>query len=162
MKDKLKFFIGTGFGAGLIPVAPGTFGSLSVLPVVYFLPDEWRLIILTVIVIVASLLTFWVNSYFELTYTKDPAILVTDEWAGQALTFMGLCLTSPAIGINIALLVIGFILFRFFDILKPLGVHKLQDLSHAWGVLADDLLAGFYAFICLKTITFIWPQVFAV
>lgn len=157
MINRLKLFIGTGLGIGFIPFAPGTFGSITVLPVVYFVPDKWRILVLSSIVIVASLLTFWVNSFFEREYEKDPAILVTDEWAGQVLAFLGLCIWGSG-GINFAVLVTGFILFRLFDILKPLGVNKVQELPHGWGVLADDLLAGFYAFLCLKTITFVWPH----
>jgi phosphatidylglycerophosphatase A len=53
---------------------------------------------------------------------------------------------------------LGFLLFRFFDILKPLGINKAQELKGAWGILTDDLLAGFYALISIKTLIFIWSN----
>lgn len=159
MKNQLKLFIGTGFGIGFLPFAPGTFGSLSALIPIYFLMKSGLQIHLLTVVVVASLLTFWVNSFFEQTYEKDPAVLVTDEWAGQALPFLGIFLTGYD-GISFAVLFAGFILFRLFDIWKPLGISGAQDLPGGLGVLADDLLAGFYAFICLKSLIFIWPQFF--
>src|SRR5690554_6647044 len=155
MIDRLKLFIGTGFGVGFIPFAPGTFGSLTALVPIYFLMKFELGYYLLALILVASLLTLWVNSDFEQNYEKDPALLVTDEWAGQALPFLGISLFDLS-GINFALLAAGFLLFRLFDIWKPLGISKAQDLPHGWGVLADDLLAGFYAFICLKSLIFFW------
>src|SRR5690554_3064767 len=102
MIDRLKLFIGTGFGIGFIPLAPGTFGSLTALVPIYFLMKMDAEYYLIAFVLVASLLTFWVNSYFEQNYEKDPALLVTDEWAGQALPFLGISLFSGP-GINFAI-----------------------------------------------------------
>lgn len=159
MINRIKLFIGTGFYIGLLPKAPGTFGSLTALIPIYFLSGEHQVFYLSAIIIVASLLTFWVDGFFEENYEKDAAILVTDEWAGQALTFLGISLWGGH-GITFAILVAGFLFFRLFDILKPLGISQAQDLPNGLGVLTDDLLAGFYAFLCLKTLIFVWPQIF--
>lgn len=61
---------------------------------------------------------------------------------------------------DLTILFTGFILFRFFDILKPLGIKRIQELKGGAGILADDLLAGLYALISLKTLIFFWPKIF--
>jgi phosphatidylglycerophosphatase A len=77
-----------------------------------------------------------------------------DEFAGQAMTFVAISF-SGIFSQDLLLLLVGFIFFRFFDIQKPLGVNKLQNLPGGWGILADDLLAGVYAFLCMHGLLFI-------
>lgn len=77
--------------------------------------------------------------------------MVADEWAGQIIPFVSISF-SGNIGDDALLLLGGFLLFRFFDILKPLGINKLQELPGGYGVLSDDLLAGLYALFSLKLI----------
>jgi phosphatidylglycerophosphatase A len=74
----------------------------------------------------------------EVIWGKDSSKVVIDEVAGMAITL----LLVPQ---NITYVLIGLIAFRFFDIVKPLGVRRLEQLPKGWGVMADDLLAGFYA-----------------
>ncbi|MEX0719410.1 MAG: phosphatidylglycerophosphatase A [Balneolaceae bacterium] len=157
--DRVKLFIGTGFGIGLAPLAPGTFGSLVIIILLYFLVSYNLQVLLPAFVILFSALTLWVSSWFEIRYGKDPAKLVMDEWAGQFLTFISISFTGT-FNTDIIILITGFVLFRLFDIWKPLGIRKLQNLSSGWGVLADDLLAGLYALVCLKTLIFVWSKFF--
>jgi len=77
-----------------------------------------------------------------------------DEFAGQGMAFIGISLTNPAFNIYL-MLILGFVFFRFFDIKKPLGVDNLQQLPGGFGILVDDLLGGFYAWICLEILTFL-------
>ncbi len=105
------------------------------------------------------MICFWVAGYFEEEFDKDPGLLVMDEWAGQSLTFFSISLTGST-GHDIIILLTGFLLFRFFDVLKPLGVKKVQNLPGGWGIFMDDLLAGLYALLCLKTLIFVWPNIF--
>lgn len=158
MINRIKFFAGTGLGAGLVPRAPGTFASLCALLPVYLLLSNNQPLYVLLFFALAVGLTFWVESYFNHNYGKDPSILVTDEWAGQALVFLCLIFTGYT-GITFTILIAGFILFRIFDIWKPFGINRLQNLPGGFGVLADDLLAGFYAFICLKSLIFAWPEI---
>jgi len=154
----LKFAIGTGFGSGLLPFAPGTWGSLAALLPIFLVSGSAGITGLAVFTLTAGLLTLWTAPLLEEEWGKDPARLVMDEWAGQALTFLWIPhLSLTAQGFTI--LAGGFILFRFFDILKPFGIKKLQNLPKGWGVLADDLLAGLYALICLKTLIFISKKI---
>lgn len=154
----LKRLFGTGFYSGLAPLAPGTAGSFVALLIIFGIIQTQIFELLLLFIVISSLITFWVGSYFEDEYGKDPGCLVTDEWAGQALTFFAISFTDVLLT-NVWILLAGFLLFRFFDILKPLGIKKLQNFEGSWGVLTDDLLAGLYALICLKTLIFYWPKI---
>jgi phosphatidylglycerophosphatase A len=78
-----------------------------------------------------------------LTGKGDPREVVADEFAGQALTFITIG-AVPTGRIWVAGL-LGFVLFRLFDIVKPWPIRKLEKLPAGWGILADDLMAGVYA-----------------
>jgi len=87
------------------------------------------------------------------TGKNDPGEVVADEFAGQAVTF----LFSPFLGMGSAtgrqILItafMGFVLFRLFDIFKPWPIRKLEKYPAGWGILADDLLAGVFAWIVLQ------------
>lgn len=151
---KLKPIIGSFFYAGFLPNAPGTWGSFIALFPIYFIGiyAPWWGIPLFVVVI--SLLIFWVAEDCEKEWGGDPSPLVLDELAGQGLAFIGISLADPAFNVFL-LLILGFLFFRFFDIAKPLGVDKLQKLPGGTGILVDDLLAGFYARICLAILIFV-------
>ncbi len=142
-----------------MPYAPGTAGSIAALLIVYLFIHLEKLSLLPVFVLISCLLAIWVAGYFEDTFGEDPGNMVIDEWAGQGLTFIFIPF-SGEFQSQLLILLAGFIFFRFFDILKPLGIKKLQDLPSGWGILADDLLAGLYALICLKTLIFVLPNIF--
>jgi len=95
----------------------------------------------------------------EATGKNDPGEVVADELAGQAVTFLAI---PPLIPVTLTLVQIciitsaGFLLFRFFDILKPWPIRKLEKFPKGWGILADDLLAGVFAAIVLVIIIFLW------
>lgn len=151
----LKLFIGSGFGSGLLPFAPGTWGSLLALLPIYFLMKTGNIFLVPLFVFISSLLSLWVTSACVEQWGEDPGKLVMDEWAGQALTFISIS-SVGVLDSDLMILAFGFILFRIFDILKPLGINKLQKYEGGTGILLDDLLAGLYALICLKTLIFIW------
>lgn len=153
----IKLFIGSGFGSGYLPKFPGTWGSLFALIPIYYLVSLGNWYAIPVFTLVASLLTLWVSKTCEEEWGKDPGKLVMDEWAGQGIVFISISFTDDP-QMNFMILAIGFILFRTFDILKLLGINKLQKTGAGLGILADDLLAGLYALICLKTLIFMWPQ----
>lgn len=153
----LQRFIGVGFGSGLLPTFPGTWGSLAALLPIYFILLTNNIYLLLAFIVLCSLLTLWVSTACEEQWGKDPSKVVMDEWAGQAVCFISIYFASDMV-YNLAVLGAGFILFRFFDILKPLGIKKLQKFEGGIGILIDDLLAGLYALICLKTLIFIWPN----
>jgi len=154
--DKFTALVTTFFGSGMSPKAPGTLGSLAATVVAY------PMAILAVklfgdirfnpLFLIASLIVFFgaipfVNKAMKDTATEDPGWIVIDEVCGifMALAFF----PTDIIVAHPWFLAITFGLFRFFDILKPLGIHKMEKLPGAWGVMADDLLGGVYAGILL-------------
>jgi len=81
---------------------------------------------------------------------NDPPEVVADEFAGQALTYLGVpFLAAPSAETSriMAVTVAGFLIFRVLDIIKPWPIRKLEKLPRGWGILADDLLAGVYSAI---------------
>jgi len=150
VKSKLQpeILAGSVLGIGFMPFAPGTFASLvSLIPlgfILWFSGREW----LIMYVILTSLLTIWAARAYEKKYGRDPKSFVMDEWAGQGVVFLLIPLRGDLMTL-LTLLGAGFILFRFFDILKPFGIGSIQRAPDGIGILLDDLLAGFYALICL-------------
>jgi phosphatidylglycerophosphatase A len=137
------------FGLGLLPFAPGTYGSLA--PAVIYMaagivigPDTavWSMVVL---LIVSSIITIvYSPKIIALTGSVDPGQIVSDEVAGQALTFILAGLIMPITGFCTATAV-GFGLFRLFDIVKLWPCNKLEKLPAGWGILADDLAAAIQA-----------------
>lgn len=150
-----SILFGSFLGIGFVKPAPGTLGSLATLPLLYFCFLYFGTFSLWLITIIASIGTILAAPVFVKYYGKDPSAMVSDEVAGQALPFA--ILASYGYGSlsasNLLILIIaGFILFRFFDILKPLGINRIQNWQGGWGILADDLLAGLYTFFLLKIV----------
>ncbi len=146
---KVKVLLGTLFGVGLLPKAPGTWGSLFTLPLIYLAYLASPLFGVAGLTLIASLLSLWTSGASVETFGEDPGEFVLDETAGQAVVFLATSFIYTA-GLNLILLCTGFLLFRIFDILKPLGIDALQKLPGKFGILTDDLAAGIYALICLE------------
>jgi phosphatidylglycerophosphatase A len=144
---KVALVLSTLFGIGLFPVAPGTLGTLGAIPFIIFLTDLgvlYKGLILVIFVAIAV----WVSGRAEdLLKDHDPSAVVIDEVAGFFLTMFFL----PFSWQN---LVLGFILFRFFDILKPYPIKRLERLKGGFGIVMDDLLAGLYAYAGVLIILF--------
>lgn len=153
------------FGLGWLPLAPGTWGSLP--PAVAFglmaglgAPGYVSVIVMALLVVAGSVACVaCVPAVSALTGRPDPGEVVVDEVAGQAATLLplGLLLSaglSPGRGCLVA--VLGFLLFRAFDIVKPWPIRRLESLPAGWGVLADDLLAGAFAAVVLGLATKLW------
>ena len=96
-----------------------------------------------VIGLLITLIGVYVGNKVEPYWGKDSSRVVIDEVAGM---WISVCFIPH----SISLLIAGFILFRFFDILKPLYIRKLEALPGGWGVMADDVLAGIYANLVLQ------------
>jgi phosphatidylglycerophosphatase A len=129
---------------------PGTWGSVMAIPaaaMLYAIFDVKGLFIATLIVFILGI----VSSYFVLytTLESDPSFIVIDEVAGQWLV---LC----AAGNDIRFWIVGFVMFRLFDILKPAPIKQIEtyfaegsQLSKATGIMVDDVAAAIYAIACL-------------
>lgn len=134
--SQLARWIATVGGLGYAPFAPGTVTSLPVaLAVWWFRPGDLALLGVTAVV---SVIGIWAAGREEARVgSKDPRAIVIDEVAGMLIACYGHPRTLPwVLGL--------FLAFRVFDVVKPLGIRKLQDLPGGLGVVADDLLAGVY------------------
>jgi phosphatidylglycerophosphatase A len=163
-KDYLALAIAT-CGVGFIPIAPGTFGSVvgigvwaifrgGVLAILWPFAGRNNLSLLhitsglivaeLVAVILITLAGIWAASRVERMHgAKDPQKVVVDEVAGQFIALI-------AVPLHVHTwwsIILAFLLFRFFDIVKPYPARKFEDLHGGLGIMADDLVAGVYAAI---------------
>jgi len=147
--SSLKLTLGTLFGIGRLPVAPGTWGSLATLPIVFLIGWSAGIYAIALLFIFSCVLSLWCAPAAEEKFGKDPSQFILDELAGQSVVFLVTYFSAPPLQI-ITVLLSGFILFRVFDIMKPLGINALQKLPGKFGILADDILAGIYALVLLE------------
>ena len=132
--------LATWFGAGRLPWAPGTWGSLSALPFAWLLlalGGAWQLLLATALVFALGL---WASDrYMKAVGLHDPGAIVIDEVAGQWLTLTIAPLDPLAF-------LLGFVLFRVADVLKPWPAGWLdRRVGGAFGVMIDDVAAAVYA-----------------
>lgn len=150
----VKLLATGGFVGTISPILSGTLGSL-VGVVIYILlsKDFITYIIVTVILLVISIP---VSSYAEkhIYKEKDPHYVVIDEIVGFLITMLGFSFWPVSIS-SLNLLIIGFILFRIFDSLKPYPVYQLQRLERGLGIVADDLVAGLLSNLSLRALKYL-------
>lgn len=154
----ISYIIGTVFGIGYFPKAPGTVTSLAVMCVIYpFFVYGNGISDLTyngliVLLFIAGVAT---GNFIEKDIErKDPKFVTIDEVVGMMITFIGIDLTNPEL--NRIVLIAGFLLFRFFDIVKPYPVNILENVRGGLGIMADDFVAGFLANTIIKVSIFVW------
>jgi phosphatidylglycerophosphatase A len=144
MKNRLITLFATGLGIGYSPIASGTVGTLVAIPL-FILLSQWGTVGVLAGLLFTAVLGIPAADHMEKALgTSDPGTIVIDEIAGYLLTMI----VSPPDAVHI---VAGFFLFRFFDIVKPPPVRQAdRHLRGGAGVVADDLLAGVYSWICLR------------
>jgi phosphatidylglycerophosphatase A len=143
--DYLALAIAT-CGVGYLPLMPGTFGSL--IGVGIFLLLDRTPAGLVVAILVVTFAGIWAGSRTEeLAGRKDPGKVVVDEVAGQLIATLPLAFFRQW---SIVALMISFVLFRFFDIVKPYPANRFQELKGGFGIMCDDLVAGVYAAVILS------------
>lgn len=161
----MKRLLLTCFGLGWLPVAPGTWGSLP--PAIIFgllcqlhISGILIFMLMAGLVLAASIICVrFVPYIIAATDRTDPSEVVCDEVAGQSVTFLAIPFLGPETFSTLQIWAIttgGFALFRFFDILKPCPIRRLEKLPKGWGVLADDLMAGAYAGVILQILIILW------
>ncbi len=135
--DTIGRFVATCAYVGYLPFAPGTWASVLACIMLWFAP----LLVHPLAVALVAVVGFFAIKALR-TDDDDPGYVVVDEFVGMQLTMAG----HP---MGILNLVAGFILFRAFDILKPYPIRKAERLPGAYGIIADDILAGAAASIVL-------------
>ncbi len=167
----LPNLIATGLFAGYIPWTSGTFGTL-VGVLFYLLPGAEHPLVLGIMAVIGFFVGVWASARVAAVVghrltrsaekakqmfqegehlTADPSIVVIDEIVGIWITFLFLPKTIPVI-------VIGFLAFRVFDILKPQPARRLESIPHGWGIMLDDVVAGVYANIATQIAWYLWGR----
>ena len=137
-------WLATWFGCGFMKSAPGTWGTLGGLPLAIFVATYGSPIIILVVTVLLFAIGYWAAGIFEkLSGEHDAGAIVIDEVAGICITFIAVA------QMNFIMAALGFLFFRFFDILKPWPVSFFDKINGPMGVMADDIAAGIYAAICL-------------
>ncbi|WP_395341008.1 phosphatidylglycerophosphatase A [Ningiella sp. W23] len=141
-------FFGLGFGSGLVPIMPGTFGSLAALPILIlmaYLPLSYFLMVTVISAVVGIRFCQKTSDSLKL---HDHGSIVWDEIVGMMVVFIAIPITT----VN---LLIGFLLFRFFDILKPWPIRLFDKKVHGGlGIMLDDIVAGLIACACMHALMY--------
>ena len=145
----MNYFIvilATGFGVGYSPLAPGTLGTLITIPIYYFLstiPSPLYELTLITFFFLSSWISGQAQNYWG---RQDDPRIVIDEMMGFLITMLWLPKTIFSV-------ITGFFLFRFFDILKPFPIRRIDKRwKGGYGVVSDDVLAGIYSNIILQIV----------
>ena len=141
-------FLATGCYVGYIPFAPGTFGSLMGIPLIWLLSKlAVPLSVFTILLVIP--LFVWICREAEKVFDQeDSSCIVIDEIGGMLVTFFMVPWSTQNI-------LIGFVLFRVFDIAKPFPIRLIDKrLKGGLGVVMDDIMAGIYANVALRLFLF--------
>ena len=140
-------FVATFFYLGKLPFAPGSWGSLGALLLWLLLPVTFS-VHLSALMIIFILGVYSSNKMAKYLNNHDPSEVVIDEVVGMGISLFML----PH---SFGLYLLAFILFRIFDIFKPLFIYRIQSLSGGWGIMLDDVLAGLFTFALVNGIAII-------
>jgi phosphatidylglycerophosphatase A len=168
-KPRFALFVATACGLGYLPKVPGTWGSLAGVALYWGIfkicafwiqsavrsgaevvpaPESLSSVLECFLALILLVLGIWVSDVVaKYSRVTDPQFVVIDEVSGQQLAL--LLGTRWAIVPNWKYLLLGFILFRAFDIWKPFPARQAESLPGGWGIMADDWVAGIYAAIGL-------------
>ncbi|MFX5485950.1 phosphatidylglycerophosphatase A, partial [Acinetobacter baumannii] len=139
-------FCGVGFGSGLAPKAPGTFGSAFALLFVPIWLSLGFTLSLIAILIMSVVGIYICGQTAKILDVHDDGRIVWDEFAGQSITFLPLLYLQQ---INWIWVITGFILFRIFDVWKPWPIRVIDRQVHGgFGIMLDDIIAGVWAALC--------------
>jgi phosphatidylglycerophosphatase A len=140
--------VAVGFGSGLANKAPGTFGTLAAIPFYYFM-SFLSVESYIAIIVLSSALGIWICHITSRDMgAHDHKAIVWDEFVGYWITML-------MVPFSIQWAIVGFILFRFFDILKPYPISWLDKKVHGgFGIMIDDIVAGIFAGLVLQTLIY--------
>ena len=143
-------FLALGFGSGLAPKAPGTFGTLAAVPLFLLLIPLDNVLYLSLIILMSVTGIYICGKAAEDAGVADHGAIVWDEIVGFLITMFLIPVTWQTI-------VVGFVLFRFFDILKPWPISYLDKNCHGGlGIMLDDIVAGIAAWACMYLIFIVY------
>ena len=150
--DRFVHAFVTGLGIGYLPLAPGTWASLAALLPVFivhwFLPTHETMVLGGLVLFLTVPAVVFSTRFSRSEIDPDPSQIVIDEILGQVLCLLW-------VPVSIVSLAAGFLMFRFFDIVKPFPIRSSEKLPGGIGIVCDDLIAGLYAGLSLKMLLFL-------
>lgn len=150
--NQLAVLVATAGYTGYFPVAPGTVGSavgLVIFGALRLWAPWWSE---GVAVLVSLLAGVWSATVVERVLQRtDPGPVVIDEVLGMLVTLLFL-------PVSLAGAIVGFVLFRVFDVIKPFPANRAEKLPGGWGIMLDDAIAGVYAHVALRLLTLVVPD----
>lgn len=148
-RQKIVLILATGGYIGHLPIAPGTFGSLPGLLICLGMSGIGLGYAILFALVLTGVAIGIAQQAEELIGGKDPSSIVIDEITGMVVTLLGIPLTPFS-------LVLGFLVFRAFDILKPFPIHFLdQKVPGGAGIVLDDVMAGVYGNLLLRIVLWV-------
>lgn len=149
--NRLALIIATCAGIGRVPFAPGTFGSIPGILLAVALHRLGNIWIEAAVIAVVFAVGVWAATEAERAFALiDPGPVVIDEVLGMLMTLAWLPLSLTGV-------LVGFLLFRVLDVLKPWPARRLEDAPAGWGIMLDDAMAGAYGQLLLRLCTWAWP-----
>ena len=151
MTSRMSIAVATALGVGYVPFAPGTFGSLAGLAVYVAVRATGQPAIELVAIALVYLVGAWSATAAETHFGHiDPGPVVIDE-------VLGMLVTLALVPVSVPGAVVGFLLFRIFDVVKPPPCSQLEALPGGWGVMSDDFMAAVYAHVCVRVLAWLAP-----
>lgn len=151
MLETLNLWLATGFGLGLAPIAPGTFGSLLGIPLAWWLlgrPLGQQGAIMAVLVALAVPVCHYAALQLG---GGDPGSIVADEYVAFPLAVIGLKAARHPL-----VMALAFAIFRFFDALKPPPIHLAEYVQGGVGIVLDDVVAALATWVVMALLLYLW------
>lgn len=147
--QQIMVVFSTGLYTGYSPVAPGSVGTMLAVPL-YLALSRLSPVSYGITILAFLLMACWMAGAAEHVFnTRDSRRIVIDEVAGFLVTMTFLPPTTRH-------MLLGFALFRLFDIVKPFPIRRLENLKGGYGVVADDVMAGIYGNMAVRVCIFLW------
>lgn len=157
-RDRLAWAVGSGFGSGCFPIAPGTVGSAAAagiyVVIMLLLPAGWgnpeRLLLTAALATGGFAIGVWATGRMSTDHNPDPGAAVWDEFVGMWIACVPAAIVTDAPWRLPAdwpwlLMLLAFCAFRAFDIIKPWPCRRLESRPGGWGIMLDDVAAGLWA-----------------
>lgn len=145
---KIHEILSSFFGIGYIKKGGGTAAAIATAIIWFVAVAEPDSLIVLGVTLLVTLYGVWAGNEVERNWGKDSSKVVLDEVAGMLVALL-------FIPVSVVNILIALVLFRFFDILKPLMIRRLEKLPGGWGVMGDDVLAGIYSNLVLQLFLFL-------
>lgn len=153
MLDTINFWLATGFGLGLAPIAPGTVGSLLGIPLAWWLLSRPLLqqgAIMAVLLVLAVPVCHVAAWHYA---GLDHGSIVADEYLAFPLVVIGLQAARHPL-----VMALAFVVYRFFDSLKPPPIHLAEYVQGGFGIVLDDVIAALVTWVVMALILKLWQR----